>query len=208
MKKLHYWVLVIILLLGVTCYFISIKNNSEEIVLKDIYQIGENDIILGDYHAVNTMIVFFDYNCTYCKKFANETLPLLENELMKNNKLKIILKLVCKPTDKLALKAYQTAICINRFGDFQKLHKLLLHKGEIIYTEHFNQLIHDYISMNEDVAECIMNSDFKDVKKNIYQLQQINSKGTPTFIIGKRIIKGFKSYDELNEILDSEYSFN
>lgn len=189
--------ILIILICFIVGYYYLHKNKMTKAIIKNISQYQYNDIIIGNYDASQSIILFFDYNCTYCKKFFNEVYPSLDVNYIQTGKVNLILKLVCSPTDIKALQAYQTVICINNHGDFQKLHKLLLYKNEIIYTEHFDMLIEDYITTNEVIGDCIINTNYEAVLKNIYQLQQLNTKGTPTFVINNKIINGFIDYSTL-----------
>ena len=211
MNKKIIWIVLCTIIVG-AIFIIVVKKtdlfSNSNINLTELSKIGENDIILGDYNATNSIILFYNYNCKFCVKFFNEVYPELNKEYINKGKLNIILKLVCNPTDKAALKAYQTVVCINKFGNFQKLHKLLLYKGEIIYTNNFKELEEEYINTNNFVGECMMNSNGNDIKKNISQFQKVNTRGTPTFIIGKQILKGYKSFERLSEIIDSEFNLN
>lgn len=198
------WIITVVLITSIISYFVLQDNKSE--ISNDVLQniSNENDIVIGDYNVKKSVILFYDYNCIYCKKFFKEIYPIFKKEYINNHKAKLILKPICKVTDKQALNAYQTLICINKYGDFQKLHKLLLHKSKIIYTDYFRQLIDDYIFTNDFVAECILNTKQFDIKKNISQFQKLNTKGTPTFIIGNKIIKGYKNYKAFKSIINSE----
>nr|WP_321408116.1 thioredoxin domain-containing protein [uncultured Carboxylicivirga sp.] len=172
--------------------------------LVKIKQTDENDIIFGSYNAPQSIILYFDYNCSYCQKFFKEVYPELKDSLIDNKQVKLIFRLVCKPNDAKALKAYRTAICINKFGQFEKLHKLLLYKPGIIYTKYFDGLIDEYISTNENVAECILNRNETPEIKNIYQFQTLKTKGTPTFIIGNEIKKGYLDFEAILKLLNQD----
>lgn len=176
-----------------------------EKVLQEISQELSSDIIFGNPDATNNIIVFFDYNCGYCQKFMTDVYPELEKDVLKKNDVKITLRLVCRSTDVKATVAYQTAICLNQAGgNYAKLHLLLMYKPAIIYTDYFSQIREEYIGTNELLAECILNEENEDVKRNIYQFQQLQTRGTPTFIIGKKVIKGFKNLETFISIIESE----
>ncbi len=193
--------LILIIAIIATIKIISFPRQK---LLQQINHIKSNDIILGDPSAPNSLIVYFDYNCGFCKKFFNEVYPKLDNTVVNEKKLNIIIRLVCNKTDKVTIQAYQTVSCINQFGNFNKLHKLLMHKNEIIYTEHFNQLIDEYIATNENVAECILSSNSQQIIQNIFQLQELKTNGTPTFVVNDKVIVGYKDYQVFLPMLELE----
>lgn len=208
MKKKHLTISVIAIgiIAVIISYFLNYNKNSDTELINNITQINDNDIILGNPNAKATIVLYFDYNCKYCNKFFENVYPELKSNFLDKDLATLILRPVCKSNDIAATKAYQTVICINKFGQFDKLHRLLLHEPKIIYTKHFQQLIDDYINTNANVAECILNSDDEAIKKNIFQFQQLKTKGTPTFVINNKVIIGYKNYhffeEELKNIIN------
>jgi len=201
-------IIVILSCISILVFIRYNKLNTHNSMLKTFSQITGNEIILGNEDAHYSVIVYFDYNCSFCKKFFNKTYPALNEKYIKTGKVKLILKLVCSNTDTNALAAYQTAICVNKFGDYSKLHKLLMHKSEIIYTEHFSKLVDEIIYSNVDIAECILDSNYNPVKENNYQLEELKTNGTPTFVINNNVIAGYKDFFTIEKILTNEYSLN
>jgi len=177
-------------------------------MLTSFSKITGNEIIFGDENAAHSIIVYFDYNCDFCKKFFRESYPSLNEQYIKPGRVKLVLKLVCNNTDIFALKAYLTAICVNKFGNYKKLHQLLMHKSEIIYTEHFSELIDELIYANDAIAGCILNNEYNPVKESNLQLQKLKTYGTPTFIINNSVVAGYIDFSSLQKVLKKEYSLN
>lgn len=212
--KNKYRVGIIILLIILGCGLILIillpaKKNAIEVpdsIKEEINQIGDSDIIWGDINCQNTIVAYIDYNCGYCKKFLEEILPKLNRNYIQEGKIKLVVRLVCGKTDIKAIKAYQTAICINKFGHYVKLHELLMHESKIIYTHHFEDLMNEYIVTNTDVAECILNHNNRYILNNIYQLQELKTNGTPTFVINNELIVGYKSFDYWKKKIEEKFN--
>ena len=181
------------------------KKTNYNKLISEVNHVSDNDIVFGNEQIKHSIIIYFDYNCGYCQKFFKNTYPELER-FISNGEINLVLRLVCNKTDKAALDAYQTAICINKLGSFKNLHKLLLYEGRIIYTEHFRQLIDEYIHTNSDIAECIVNENNNAIKHNINQFQELNIKGTPTFIIGKKVLVGYRNIENIIETLETEFN--
>lgn len=183
------------LTLVISILYFNKDKKTNPAILSSISQITDDDIVIGDYNASTSMIMYYDYNCKYCKKFFTDLYPDLYKNYIQTGKVKLVLRLICKANDRLATEAYQTVVCINKFGNFEKLHKLLLHKSEIIYSEYFQELKDEYIATNSNVGECIINSENQAIIRNIHQFQTLETKGTPTFIIGKDIVVGLKDME-------------
>ena len=197
--------LIMIVLSGISIGY-WFKNKEEDQLLREINLDQSSDIVFGDVQSKNNIIVFFDYNCKYCRQFIQETYPILSDTILKKTNTKITLRLVCRTTDTKAAEAYQTAMCLNQMGDYYKLHRLLMHKPEVIYTDYFRQIKEDYIMANDVLAECIITSENQNVRRNIYQFQQLETSGTPTFLIGTKVVSGLRKIEYLKSIIESEFN--
>ncbi|GEM_PF-5194412 len=166
----------------------------------------DSDIIFGNIDAKYSIVAYIDYNCSHCKRFFYDTYPKLHEEYLQRNRLKLILRLVCNQTDQKTLEAYQSAICINKYGDYQKLHKLLLHNTEVIYSEQYQTLMDEIIWSNDDIAECLLSNNNTEILTNIQSFKQLKTTGTPTFIINNKVLVGYKDFADLERIINKEYS--
>lgn len=191
----QYWLIGTVCLVFVFSSFIGYRYYAKMKLFDELNAELESDIIFGEYDAPKNLILYFDYNCGYCKKFFKEVYPELEKSYIRSGQVKLTLRLICSGNDENALRASQTAICINKFGDFEKLHSLLLHKSEIVYSSQFQGLIEDYILASEEVGNCILNSDNQDVIRNIFQFQLLKTKGTPTFVLDNEAVAGLRDYN-------------
>lgn len=203
--------ILVIGLLGAFILVILLNDKKEtkyvpESLINEINQISERDIVWGDINCTHTIFAYLDYNCIYCQKFWEETLPELNKQYIQTGKINVVVRLVCGKTNMKAIKACQTAICINQFGRYESLHELFMHESNIIYTDHFDRLIDEYIASNVDIAECILNQGNSSVLKNIYQLQELNSRGTPTFVIENEIVVGYKGYEYWEEKIETKFN--
>ncbi|MCU4162972.1 DsbA family protein [Carboxylicivirga caseinilyticus] len=174
--------------------YLFLNKNKNDAPINEITLLSDYDIIIGEFNASNTLILYFDYNCKYCKKFFENVYPEIKKQFIDGGILKIVLRPVCKSNDITATNAYQTLLCINKFGNFDKLHQLLLHEPRIIYTEQYQQLTDEFINTNANVAECILNTNNEAILKNIYEFQELKTKGTPTFVLNNKVIVGYKDF--------------
>ena len=196
-------ILLILSLAAISILLVFAVNRTHLFAKKPDLTISENDIVIGQADAPTTIFLYHSYTCKYCKKFFIETFPLLKKQKIDKGQVKLVVKMICQSEQKDMLRAVQTAWCLQKFGKWDKYHQLLLHNINVVYSEEFNQLIEQYIYDNPDIAQCIIeNNDYEDLKRNYYEFKQNNFTGTPTFVIDGKVFYGFKSYDELIEIIN------
>ena len=173
-----------------------IKNFSSEIFYdKNSYQ-------YGDKNSKTTIVEFVDYNCGYCKKNHNIIMKFLKN----NNNVRYVVKELPILGER-SLLASKVAVLI------------YLVDGSEIYKKFFDFLMTYKNQLNFEILKSFASkagSTIKDFDNQI-NIQKVNSvivnnlslaeklsiNGTPTFIIGNSIIRGFISSEELQEIIDN-----
>ncbi|WP_138379970.1 DsbA family protein [Luteithermobacter gelatinilyticus] len=142
-----------------------------------------------------TIIEFFDYNCSYCKKAMSTV-----NRLLKEDKgLRIIYKEfpILAESSVTAAKASLAAI---RQGKYEEFHKALMKNRKPLDEE----LIFS-IARNVGLDEQKLAVDMTDpaisrsIEENTALARALNITGTPAFIIGNTIIPGALPYEELKK---------
>ena len=173
-----------------------IKNLSSEIYNdKDSYQ-------YGDKNSKVTIVEFIDYNCGYCKRNHNIIMEYLKN----NDSVRYVVKEL-PILGEISLLASKVAVLIylidgsevyKKFFDFLMKHKNKLN-FEILksFASKAGSTINDFDNQinTKKVNSVIIN--------NLSLAEKLSINGTPSFIIGNSIIRGFISYDELQEIIDN-----
>lgn len=169
----------------------------------------ELDIVYGSDDAELTIYMFTDYNCIHCRRFLAEVLPKIEEDYIKTEKVKFVLKLINFSSNEKIINAYKTAICLNKYGEFTDLNELFILQPKTMHTSEFEDLIDDYIIRNSYFAECLFSIEtdayLLDIKKD-YIVNQFT--GTPTFVINNRFYKGFQAYEKFEEIIRKELRKN
>jgi len=66
------------------------QNGAPSVNVKDIKTDG--DPYIGDKNAPNTMVLFYDYQCPFCKQFEQGVSPKLFDNYVKSGKLRIVFK--------------------------------------------------------------------------------------------------------------------
>jgi protein-disulfide isomerase len=80
---------------------------------------------LGSPTARLAMIVFSDFECPFCGKFAKETWPLLRAEFVDSGKMVVVFRNLPLPIHASASNAAIAALCAGREGRFWPMHDLI-----------------------------------------------------------------------------------
>ena len=162
----------------------------------------KNSYQYGDKNSKTTIVEFIDYNCGYCKRNHNIIMKFLK----KNDDVRYIVKELPILGER-SLLASKFAILI------------YLIDGSEVYQKFFNSLMSHKNKLNFKILKSFASKagstikDFENqinIKKvnsvianNLLLAEKLSINGTPTFIIGNSIIRGFISYEELEEIIDN-----
>lgn len=202
------FVLLILIVLKLIEYF---KSNGSELSCIDAQEIefpineDEFDIVYGKQNAPLAVFMYTSYNCDYCTQFFTENYPKLKNDFINKGKVKLVIKYVELGHNQDVLFSLQAAICVNKFGNFEKFHELMLSDNRVVYSKEFKDLINDIIGNNKDLNECITDhNDYNYLMNNNKEFEQHGLTGTPTFIINGHIYRGFIKYKKFKAILKTE----
>ncbi|MFL2801413.1 MAG: DsbA family protein [Paracoccaceae bacterium] len=162
----------------------------------------KNSYFFGDKNSKITIVEFIDYNCGYCKKNHKIIMKLLNNE----NKIRYIIKEL-PILGESSLLASKIAILI------------YLTDGAETYKKFFNFLMNHNSQLNFEILKSFARKAGSSIKnfdtqiniekvnsvilKNLKLAEKLSINGTPSFIIENSIIRGFISFDQLQEIIDN-----
>lgn len=197
--------ILIIVLSGLTFYYFFRKDSYEHEKTVAIIVENDLDIVYGVDSAIVTIVMYSNYSCSYCKKFLIDVLPIIKLKYIDCGKVKFIMKLVSFSKDLYLIDAYKTAVCLNRYGDFEQLNNLLLFEMQTIYTRQFIDLTDHYIQRNSYFAECMISGE-SDIYLNNNKKEFIKYlfTGTPSFIISNKKYSGYLKSVEISNIIESE----
>lgn len=171
------------------------------------YPIQENylDIQYGDNNARVKVFLFMDYNCIHCRNFLINTLPLVKKEFIDSGLMKLNIKLLDFSNNLNIRNAYKMAICLNQYGDFEEINKLLLLETNAVFSDDFVDVFDELIERNSSFAECVISGLSEEyLEDNAYIFIKNQFEGTPTFIINNKIFKGFMDFNAFSKIISDE----
>lgn len=163
------------------------------------------DIQYGADEAPLRIIMFMDYTCVHCKRFLLESYPKIYEKYIATGRVKFHLKLITFSNNANINTAYKMAICLNQFGEFEDLNDLLLRETGVVFSDEFLDLEEEFVNRNTSFAACMYGGDADDyLRSNLETFVSNQFSGTPTFIINKKVFKGYKSHDEFSKIIHKE----
>ena len=132
----------------------------------------------GDTNAAVTVVVFFDYNCPYCRTMSRELIDLIDSK----QDLRIIWKEFPILGEDSAFTA-RSALAAQKQGKY-----LLFHRTMVISRSQLKKDIESTEVKNQIVAN-----------RNL--ARKLGIRGTPAFIIDGEVISGAVEPDQLKELL-------
>jgi len=88
----------------------------------------DDDPVLGNAAAPVTMIEFSDFQCPYCLRFWQETLPQIKQAYVDTGKVKFVYRDFPLSFHPGAMPAAQAANCANKQGKYWEMHDLIFKK--------------------------------------------------------------------------------
>lgn len=140
---------------------------------------------LGNKDAPVTMVAFSDYQCPFCARFSNETLPLLKKEYVETGKLKYVFREFPLDFHQYAQKAAVAANCAGEQGKYWEMHDKIFRSQSAMQIEDLKGYAKQ-INLDQDAFSACLNGGKYDkkIKKDMDDGTKAGVTGTPTFFLG------------------------
>lgn len=175
------------------------KKAAEGVVKnKDKLINNSNDPFLGNAKGDVTIVEFTDYNCGYCKK-ANDPL----NKLVESDKnVKIIIKEypILAESSRVAAKAALASMKQKKYVEFHNAlmeNKGALSEDSILEIAAKAGVDKDKLKKDMEASEIAAQ-----IQANQDLGREVGAHGTPTFIIGEKVIPGAMELEEMKKIVE------
>lgn len=160
---------------------------------KDVAMAGNPD---GDI----TVVEFFDFNCGYCKKAFDEIQSLLKDD--KNVKIVLYDMPILGPSSHEISKWALAAKKQNKYFEYHVA--LMKHNGEKT-EETFKTLATEAGLDAEQLAKDVKDPAIEaTIEAHIKKAQELGFQGTPGFIIGEKVFRGYIPYDVIQSTIKEQ----
>lgn len=166
--------------------------------------VTDEDPALGDADAPITIVEFADFQCPYCIRHFQETVPQLKADY--GDQIRFVYK--DYPLSGLHPDAYSAALsaqCANEQGKFWEYHDLLfsgrLGLGQEAYDSYATELGLDVAAFDT----CIEEERYSEAVQADYDFgSQVGVTSTPTFFVNGIAVVGAQPYSLFAELIDYE----
>ncbi len=162
---------------------------------------SKHEVVLGNPDGKVTLVEFFDYNCTYCRRAEADMKKLVDT----NSNLRLVLKQfpVLGPGSveaaKVAVALHMTAP--EKYGEFHDA--MLTEPGQ---TDGAKALaVAQSIGIDPAVLKAKLNSDevTQTINESYNLAGKLNLTGTPSYVTHNEVIVGAVGYDALKSKVDA-----
>lgn len=171
-----------------------VDTNAKDIFEDDFSWIGGNPE--GDV----TIVEFMDYKCTYCKK----AFPEVEDLLKKDGNIRLIVKEFPILSQQSELGARFAVATKQVAGDaaYKTVHDALIGMRGDISLEGLKRLAEDNKFDADAIIKTMNTEEVTAVLRANHQLaERMNLSGTPTFIIGNEMLRGYAPEEAMAKIV-------
>ena len=162
------------------------------------------DPFFGNPNADITIYEFFDYNCGYCKSI----LPILLKVVEKDKNIKLVFKEL-PILSEMSLEAAIYALAAHNQNLYFEFHKKIMeYRGRLndnVFAEVANSIGLDIKKLKNDLND---NNIRLAIEKNRLIAKGLDINGTPTLIIGDKIIPGAINELQLNKVIKEVRNLN
>lgn len=158
----------------------------------------------GDPNAPVTLVEFGDFNCGYCGRWANDTLPLIDQKYIKEGKVRMayVHYPILGPDSMTAAEAAECAAEQDKFWDY---HNLLYARQGVGFTPANLSLLAGELGLDTDAFEgCLANfPDRPSLEDDIRLARVMGVRGTPAFLVNGFPLAGAYPYEDFEKVIDA-----
>jgi protein-disulfide isomerase len=165
--------------------------------------------VKGSQEAEITIVEFTDYQCPFCKRYADQTLGQLEKNYVATGKVKYVIHDLPLPFHSNAQPAAEAARCAAEQDKYWPYHDKLFEKqtewsegeSQTWLKQYAAQLGLDQGQFNS----CLDEGKYKQaVEDDAALAQKAGASGTPTFFINGKKLVGAQPYAAFKTIIEAE----
>ncbi len=146
--------------------------------------------LLGKSTAQVGIVVYSDFQCPYCGRFAKETLPSLEAQYVRTGKILVAFRQFPLPNHPFAQKAAEAANCAGRQGKFWEFHDRLFANPRALDSPNLLEHARQVKLEPARFAACLDGQETAAVRADHASGGAVGVSGTPTFLVGRLLADG------------------
>ena len=152
----------------------------------------KDDPFIGNKNSPVIVVHFSDYQCSPCRDFVKDTLPLMRREFIDTNKVLFIFRDYPLSANQHSLEAATLAQCAGELGGYWKMFEALFSQRASLDQGDLDSIIATVPELApEKLDKCLKSSrSQKEVRLDVLDAEQIGAKGAPGTFVGRKDEQG------------------
>jgi protein-disulfide isomerase len=167
----------------------------------------DDDYILGDKDAPVTIVEFSDYQCPFCGRFYQQTLPQLKSNYIDTGKVRLVFRDFPLSFHPEAEPAAIAANCAGEQGKYYEFHDKVFENQATMSSGSYKQWAQE---LGLDLSEfdvCLKDPAQKaEVRKDFQDGGAAGVQGTPAFFVNGKLVSGAQPYQVFEQLIEAELS--
>ncbi len=182
------------------------SSEVQEVKVEDISIEGQP--IRGNLKAPVTIIEFSDFQCPLCVKFHTDTGKRLKKEYLDTGKAKLVFRdLPLYNIHEYAMIAAKSGECARSQGKFWEMHDYMFENQYAWQTPDARNILKNAareFGVDVERFDTCLDSDeaLEAIGTDFYTAKSLKVGGTPTFFINGKKVVGYKTFEQLSELID------
>lgn len=175
--------------------------------VKDFKVLEDDDAVLGEKKAKVTIVEFSDYECPFCGRFHQQTLPQIRENYIKTGKVKLIYRDFPLGFHAQAQKAAEAAECAGEENKYYEMHDKLFTDGVQGGVDSFKKFAADIGLNTAKFNDCLdLGKMAAETQKDQSDGAQYGVTGTPGFFVNGQLISGAQPYQVFQQAIEQALS--
>ena len=164
----------------------------------------DDDPVMGNEDAPVVIVEFSDFQCSYCARFYQDTLPQLFEEY--GDDIQFVYRdYPLSPIHPHAQEAAEAAECANDQDAFWEYHDLLFDNQTALDTESLISYAEELELDTDEFTDCLESGKYTDeVLADFEEGRSYGVSGTPTFFINGVRLVGAQPFANFQQVIEAE----
>lgn len=161
---------------------------------------------LGSMSAPVSIVEFSDFQCSFCRKFWNDTLPQLKQSYVKHGSVRMVYRHFAI-LGKFSEQAAMAAECAGEQGKFWEYHdQLFVNQGGLAFTQSKLEKYARALGLKTaNFNRCLTTEKYrKKVEGETAVAASLGARGTPTFFVNGRLMVGAQPFKVFQNVINQE----
>lgn len=171
-------------------------------------EVGEGSgIAKGDDDAPVTIVEFSDYQCPFCKRFAEETLPGITEKYIDTGRVRLVFRDLPLGNHPRAIPAANAARCAmdqEGMDAYWQYHDLLFANQRALEDDDLRSYASEIEGLDlDEFATCLEENRFgEEIQADLMAAGQVGISGTPAFVINGKLVSGAQPLPVFEQVIN------